>query len=934
MAKAERTDYRRVLTDKIIEQLEKGTAPWVKPWDARESSISELPHNPVTGKPYRGANSLFLSAIAQDRGYQDGRWMTYNQAEAKGWQVRKGEKGSLVEYWKFRDEKPVLDGAGNPVLGEDGKPKMMSYELENPRVFRAVVFNAAQIDGVPELSKEPRKYDWDPVERAEDILKSSGAKIVHDQNDRAFYRPSEDVIHMPGQDQFRDQAAYYSTALHELGHWSGHETRLNRSLANSFGSEAYAKEELRAELSSYFMADRLGIPHDPGQHASYIQSWVQVLKEDKNEIFQAARDAEKIVEYVISLDREREMARDLGVDLGQGQDNTVEAPAMAVPAKGEKELTRPQREAVMAFRESNGRDWKEDLSTAWSTGNYKGVPSDQAALLQQVRNTMGPSWLANLKDKDLYIQPEPQQQPQRATGLVQAGEGRTPLNVPFTQRQMAQAAGARWDKEAKTWYAPPGADLDALSKWIKRDGVEVAKEKTILAVPFAEREAAKSAGARWDKDAKTWYAPAGTEMSKLQQWVPSKDKVRVESLGKDPVAEFGDAIRAAGLALEGAPIMDGKLHRVALADGKPGSRDGAYVGYLDGKPAGFIQNFKTGLKENWVASGVQLNPEQVARLAADALIAKEQRQAELSAQHETVAKKSQYRWDKAEEIPEGSSHPYLERKGVQAHGVKVDQYGNLVVPMRDSSGKLWSVQTISPEEGGPKNLAKGGRKEGNMHVIGRPKLDGEIIVAEGYATGASIHQATGKCVVVAFDSGNIDPVVASLKEKFPTTAIFVAADNDKYNEVNAGLNKAIEAAQKHNVGVAVPVFKGEGRSTDFNDLQQTEGPAAVREQIESAISKSMVQSREAAAALAKAQMGPDAKIESPGDNTRHTGEIVGVSGYHAAQNVGGRSAVVHEVKNLDKPPAVGRFSQIQYQQGKGRVTEKTQEKSQAKELAR
>lgn len=260
---ADNTDYRQILTDKLIEHLEAGTAPWQKPWDAKEGSV-RLPFNPVTGKEYRGANSLFLTM----NGRSDPRWATYKQAAEQGWQVRKGEKGALIEYWKFSDSMPAVDSSGKPIMGDDGKQKTVSVLLEKPKVFRAVVFNAEQMDGVPELSKAPRQYEWDPIERADAILQSSGAKLFHDQADRAFYSPAKDEIHLPGRDQFKDQTAYYSTALHELGHWTGHESRLRREFGGSFGSVEYAKEELRAELSSYFMADKLGIPHDPGQHAA------------------------------------------------------------------------------------------------------------------------------------------------------------------------------------------------------------------------------------------------------------------------------------------------------------------------------------------------------------------------------------------------------------------------------------------------------------------------------------------------------------------------------------------------------------------------------------------------------------------------------------------------------------------------------------------
>jgi len=296
---AERPDYRRDLTDQLIKQLIDGTAPWQKSWDGRSS----MPINPVTGKRYRGGNSIGLQSHGLRRGYPDPRWMTSKQAESKGWRVRDVEKRNpfSIEYWKFEETREKTNEDGSPVLGEDGKPETETVRLPRPMVFFSKVFNAAQIDGIPEL--QHAAHEWDPIERAEQILLSSGAQIIHDQVDKAFYSPTNDSIHLPQRKQFQSPARYYARALHELCHWTGHPSRLDRKFG-VFGDPEYAQEELRMELASLFLADRLGIPNMVN-HASYVSSWVKVLKEDKHEIFRASRDAEAITEYVLSLDRER-----------------------------------------------------------------------------------------------------------------------------------------------------------------------------------------------------------------------------------------------------------------------------------------------------------------------------------------------------------------------------------------------------------------------------------------------------------------------------------------------------------------------------------------------------------------------------------------------------------------------------------------------------
>ena len=214
--------FHETVAEKLIEQLEQGTAPWQKPWNPGESG-SFLPYNPVTGNRYKGINSLHL--LSQDR--DDQRWMTYKQAAEVGAQVRKGEKSTGIQYWKFTEEHIKKDDDGKPVLDGEGNPVKMVVKLERPRAFFATVFNAEQIDGLPPLQK--KEQTWNPIERAEGILTASGAHSSHGGN-RAFYRPTTDSIHLPDKSQFPNAENYYATALHELGHWTGHEDRLDRDL--------------------------------------------------------------------------------------------------------------------------------------------------------------------------------------------------------------------------------------------------------------------------------------------------------------------------------------------------------------------------------------------------------------------------------------------------------------------------------------------------------------------------------------------------------------------------------------------------------------------------------------------------------------------------------------------------------------------------------
>jgi antirestriction protein ArdC len=344
-APAVKRDFRQEVTDSIIEMLEKGTAPWQKPWDPQKAF--ELPFNPNSERAYRGGNALHLMAVAVQQGYEDPRWLTYRQAQESGWQVRKGEKGTHIEFWQFRDERAQMESQDRASAGQT-----VDYATRGPihRVY--TVFNAQQIEGIPAHTRR-QVQEWEVVQAGDQILKNSGADISHDQRDRAFYDRSTDSIHLPPRRAFSNAADYFGTALHELAHWSGHRDRLNRQTLHEtyrFGDPAYAKEELRAELASVFLAAERGIPHNPEQHAAYVASWVSVLREDKNEIFRAAKDAHLAADFLLALERERSIEKSLenvnrsGRIVGAQQPSSVE----------EVQLRRETSEHVAAFEPGSG----------------------------------------------------------------------------------------------------------------------------------------------------------------------------------------------------------------------------------------------------------------------------------------------------------------------------------------------------------------------------------------------------------------------------------------------------------------------------------------------------------------------------------------------------------------------------------------------------
>ncbi len=289
----QKTPYHEQIANKLIEQLKAGTAPWQKPWQPGEP---RMPHNPISGTRYKGSNAIWLAMQSRE----DPRWMTYKQANGIDAQVRKGQHGTVVQYWKLFDLIDKKDDNGKKILGADGKPIKVNIKLDKPRVFSSVVFNAEQIDGLPEREVNTLP-EWQRHERAEKILTNSGVPIHHDQYDNAYYCPATDDIHLPARNQFDSDDKYYATVLHELGHSTGHSDRLNRDMTGRFGDESYAKEELRAEIGSLMLGDELQIGHEFGQHAAYVDHWIKVLQDDPKEIFRASRDAEKIHGFVMEL---------------------------------------------------------------------------------------------------------------------------------------------------------------------------------------------------------------------------------------------------------------------------------------------------------------------------------------------------------------------------------------------------------------------------------------------------------------------------------------------------------------------------------------------------------------------------------------------------------------------------------------------------------
>ena len=423
---------------------------------------------------------------------------------------------------------------------------------------------------------------------------------------------------------------------------------------------------------------------------------------------------------------------------------------------------------------------------------------------------------------------------------------RTWLNVPYTSRNTAKKLGARWDRDNKRWYAPEGVDLAPLRPFLSEQQQERdmavsgsastverrAEKPTALHVPYEDKELAKKLGARWDRERKQWYAPAGTDLEPLSPWLNAKEVERRSQQTIDPRQEFARKLEELGLDLRGElPVLDGRTHRVPVLAKNGKGLDGAYCLHGDGIPAGWAQNHITGVLIKLRATGVVLAPEERERQQRERAERLREAEAERRAAYEAAASRCKEMWDRFGGVTDA---PYLEAKGVDAFGVKQDGL-NLIIPVRNVDGEMRGFQAIAPD--GQKAFARGIEKKGNFHLIGGEDRDlshGEILICEGYATGASLHMATDMPVAVAFDAGNLRSVAEAIRERHPNAAIIICADNDHTRENNVGVEKAKEAAQAVGGIAVIPEFSREEKArglTDFNDLHRSRGLSAVREQV-------------------------------------------------------------------------------------------------------
>jgi antirestriction protein ArdC len=283
------------VTDRIVRELEQGCVPWVRPWQSSGVALG-LPRSAATRKFYSGINVLILWDAVIKRGFASQEWLTFRQALSLGGHVRKGEHGTAICYADRFIPKKEQERARD--TGDE--PNAV------PFLKRFIVFNVEQCDGLPgHIVATPKPVAPSELSlEAETLIAATGAKFVEGGGE-AFYHRGEDFIRLPYRETFLSPADYYCTALHELGHWTAHPSRLNRDLQHRFGSSAYAREELIAELTSAFLCAPLNIVPQI-RHADYLGHWLQILKEDSRAIFHATSQASKATDFILAFQQPRE----------------------------------------------------------------------------------------------------------------------------------------------------------------------------------------------------------------------------------------------------------------------------------------------------------------------------------------------------------------------------------------------------------------------------------------------------------------------------------------------------------------------------------------------------------------------------------------------------------------------------------------------------
>lgn len=305
------------LSDKLIAEIKEGNSLFQKPVKENGMPAFVTPINPTTGNGYSAMNALILGM----RRHDDPRWMSAEAARYAGNWVKKDEKGTLIEFPKTKDIQAIRTAEGGRIKDDAGNTQTKTVTYDKPQSAKPFLFNGEQLKDMPPLEDFLKKHDeaqsLSPIERAEKLIADSKAVIIHGGQE-AYYDELRDAIFLPEMEQFESQAKYYQTAIHQLAHWTGHESRLDRPMNGKFGSLEYSHEEMRAAIAGILIGGEIKLGHHFGQQASYMNNFTRILKDQPFEIAKASREAQKIANLLLGVNQKREQKHGAEVGFQKG----------------------------------------------------------------------------------------------------------------------------------------------------------------------------------------------------------------------------------------------------------------------------------------------------------------------------------------------------------------------------------------------------------------------------------------------------------------------------------------------------------------------------------------------------------------------------------------------------------------------------------------
>lgn len=779
--------FARQLSCEFIDALSHEDSPFQRP-----DLFNTLPYLLDTGRRFSASNLLHLMLMRQDNGELWIRahpaWVSEKHIRQLGLDGHAESKTRLLRWGKKDNEH---EGLQTRVFNGQ------SYTLQAFSVVNASTLHGLELPPNSHSYKQPSEVIDDFV-KAVDLKFTTGSLI---ESKFAFYnsQKNEGVLPElgtgnPPLSQEELDAIKLHLVLHALSQQSGK----NKRHAHGFPT---AKEELTLMLATLLIASDAGMKTDAifKHHADYTNEWMRIAREEPLGILQSCREAEELVKKMRSLQSERKENQ----------------------AKGSEEITMSSQ-ALIALKKAG---WTGEMVVKAERidGRNKSECSDSEAQYFAVYGK-------TIKNELLFVA--------KTTTRKDAEK--------FAYRFGVLSGLKRIHSQTDSHSFANQKNDDKTQTVPKRK--QMPKEVVYLQGAYTrDPEQFKANKARiyaldggYDGKAKCWYVPKGVDLASVQ------DLIHKHVI--DPTVEFKQALLESGFVLgEQDPICDGKIHRCRLSDDKGHALSGAYVMHNDAWPAGYIQNFRTGEVKRWKASNVgqHLTGEQLLIAKAKAEAVSREREAERNEIQKEAAIHSRQFLQACQKTTQPTE--YLKRKGFAEAdlkllgGILIDARHNVVVPLRDIEGQIWSHQTIC--DNGMKMLAKGGRKQGNFSVIGTTSLEQSkhVLICEGCATAMSVALAMpDTAVLMAIDAGNLPEVAQAIHHNYPKKAILICGDDDRTNQINKGREKALEAAKLVGGQAVFPIFPPDktGKAyTDFNDLAQcgTFGRQSVEIQIQKAL---------------------------------------------------------------------------------------------------